>query len=249
MDNLLDRLSRRRKETILLLDEVQELARSRDNTPLVAALRTSLDTRGGRLQTVFTGSSREGLAAMFSARQAPFFHFATPIELPPLAEPFVDHILETFHRVSRRTLSRGDALAAFERLHANPHFFRVLIEQLLHDPGLAVEPALAAVRERIALDLGYPRDVAGPHRDSARDGAGVGRGRRPALRPAVPPTGRRGDRGSGAVGGRVQAALRRLERAGLADTHTGRWGLVDPEFAAWIREHDGERRRDPNLQS
>ena len=39
--------------------------------------------------------------------------------------------------------------------------------------------------------------------------------------------------------GRIQAALRRLERLGLADTHTGDRALVDPEFAAWIRENDG----------
>ncbi len=38
--------------------------------------------------------------------------------------------------------------------------------------------------------------------------------------------------------GRVQAALRRLERLGRADTHTGGWALVDSEFAAWIREHN-----------
>ena len=37
--------------------------------------------------------------------------------------------------------------------------------------------------------------------------------------------------------GRVQAALRRLERLRLADTQTGDWILDDPELAAWIREN------------
>ncbi|MCY4431749.1 MAG: hypothetical protein OXC11_15355 [Rhodospirillales bacterium] len=36
--------------------------------------------------------------------------------------------------------------------------------------------------------------------------------------------------------GRVQAALRRLQRLGIADTHTGAWALVDPEFTDWIRD-------------
>ena len=36
--------------------------------------------------------------------------------------------------------------------------------------------------------------------------------------------------------GRVQAALRRLQRLGIADTHTGAWSLVDPEFTAWTRD-------------
>ena len=156
LDNLLERVSRRSKATILLLDEVQELARSPGNAPLVAALRTGLDRRSDRLRTVFTGSSRDGLAAMFSARRAPFFHFATPIDLPALGEAFVDHMIETFRVVSRRTLARPGMLSAFERLHANPHFFRVLLDTLLHDPHLAVEPALARVRDRIAVDLGYP---------------------------------------------------------------------------------------------
>ena len=84
LDDLLGWVSRKARPTILLLDEVQELARSRSNSPLVAALRTGLDKRREGLRAVFTGSSRAGLAAMFSNREAPFFHFATPIDLPGL---------------------------------------------------------------------------------------------------------------------------------------------------------------------
>ena len=239
LDDLLERASRKRRATILLLDEAQELARARGNAPLVAALRTSLDKRSDRLKAVFTGSSREGLAAMFSARQAPFFHFATPIELPALDAPFVDHVLGAFRKVARRALKRRDMLRAFEKLHANPYFFRVLVETLLHDPALDVDTALGRVRERIATDLGYPGAWLGltpVQRATARVLAGgAGRPFSRRFRHAVgialgeepPPA------------GRIQAALRRLERLGLADTHTGDWALVDPEFAAWIRENDG----------
>ena len=239
LDDLLERASRKRRATILLLDEAQELARARGNAPLVAALRTSLDKRSDRLKAVFTGSSREGLAAMFSARQAPFFHFATPVELPALDAPFVDHVLGAFRKVARRTLKRRDMLRAFEKLHANPYFFRVLVETLLHDPALDVDTALGRVRERIAADLGYPGVWLGltpVQRATARvlaDGGGRPFSRRfrhaagVALGEETPPA------------ARIQAALRRLERLGLADTHTGDWALVDPEFAAWIRENDG----------
>lgn len=238
LDDLLERVSGRSKATILLLDEVQELARSGGNAPLVAALRTGLDRRSDRLRTIFTGSSRDGLAAMFSARRAPFFHFATPIDLPTLGAAFVDHMIETFRVVSRRTLGRRGMLSAFERLHANPHFFRVLLDTLLHDPHLTVETALARVRDRIAVDLGYPETwlaLTPVQRATARALAcGADRPFGRAFRQQV------GD----AIGesapspGRVQAALRRLERLGLADTSTGGWALVDPELAAWIREYD-----------
>ena len=239
LDDLLERASRKRRATLLLLDEVQELARTRGNAPLVAALRTSLDKRSDRLKAVFTGSSREGLAAMFSARRAPFFHFATPIELPSLGTPFVDHVLGTFRRVSRRTLARRDLLRAFEKLHANPYFFRMLVETLLHDPALDVEAALGRVRERIAADLGYPGvwlGLAPVQRATARVLAGgAGRPFSQRFRQAVGVA--LGEEAPSAA--RIQAALRRLERLGLADTHTGDWALVDPELAAWIRENDG----------
>ena len=237
LDDLIGRVSRRRRPTILLMDEVQELARSRDNTPLVAALRTSLDKRTERIRTVFTGSSREGLAAMFSARQAPFFHFATPIELPPLEEPFVDHMVATFSAVSGRTPKRDDLIGAFEQLHGNPYFFRLLIDVLLHSPDLDVDAALGTVRDRIAVDLGYANAWLGLpplHRGIVQ---ALASGRKhpygETFRRVV--GGFSGD--APPTPGKVQAALKRLQRSGQVDTHTGEWALVDPEFAAWVREY------------
>ena len=239
LDELLGRASHRRRATVLMLDEVQELARGEDNAPLVAALRTGLDKRSDQLKTVFTGSSQYGLAAMFAARQTPFFHFATPINLPPLGEPFVDHLLETCRRTTHRTMDRGAMLAAFQALHVNPYFFRLLVETMILDPILTVERALEQVRYRIADELGYSdmwlrltpvqRAVTGalaqgidkPFSRAARDGMGAqldSDGRAPSS-------------------GRVQAALRRLRRLGLANADSGGWKLADPEFAAWIREH------------
>ena len=237
LDDLLERVSGRRKATILLLDEVQELARVRENTSLVAALRTSLDKRAERLRAVFTGSSREGLAAMFSARQAPFFHFATPIVLPSLGEPFVDHVLDTFEKVSQRTPQRNEMLSAFERLHANPYFFRVLIETMLHDPGLTVGSALEQVRDRLAVDLGYPRTWLALSAIQRAVAQALAHGaKRPFGQPFRRALGVALGEDAPSVG-RVQAALRRLERLGLADTQTGDWTLADPEFAVWIREN------------
>ncbi len=238
LDDLIGRASRRTRNTILLMDEVQELARSQDNRPLVAALRTSLDKRTERIRTVFTGSSREGLAAMFSARQAPFFHFATPIELPPLGEPFVDHMTAAFSTVSGRTPNRGELIDAFTQLHGNPYFFRLLIDVLLYSPDLDVGAALATVRDRIAVDLGYANAwVALPplHRGVVQAlAAGHKRPYSKAFRRAV---------GSYSgeefpTAGRVQAALKRLERSGHLDAYAGEWALVDPEFAAWVRSQE-----------
>lgn len=245
LDDLVDRVSRGRKVTLLMLDEVQELARHKDDTPLVAALRTSLDKRSDRLRAVFTGSSRNGLAAMFSAREAPFFHFTTPVDLPALGEPFVEYLLDNSRRRAQRTLDRSAMLKAFDTLHMNPHSFRLLIEQMIMDPSLTVESALEQVRFRIADELGYRKTwlklrpiqratasalaqgVDKPFSEPGRDTIGAwlgGKDRTPSP-------------------SQVQTALRRLQRLDLADPDNGGWRLDDPEFAAWLREHDASRKR------
>ena len=238
LDDLLGRVARKGRPTILLLDEVQELARSRANVSLVAALRTGLDKRRDGLRAVFTGSSRTGLAAMFSDREAPFFHFATPIDLPALGEAFVDHLAAVFQRTAKRTLDRDGLLDAFNRLHRNPYFIRLLIQRMLYDPEHTVSSALEDVRVRIAADLGYPEAwlaLTPIQRETARalaTGASrpFSRNFRAALGAALG-----GDAPSAA---RVQAALRRLERLGIVDAGRGGWEIADPGFGGWITAGD-----------
>lgn len=236
LDDLLERLSKRKKATILLLDEIQELAKSSGNAPLIAALRTSLDKRSSRLKAVFTGSSREGLAAMFSAREAPFFHFATPIDLEDLKDPFVDHLIKIFKKSSKRALNRKDMLSAYSKLHGNPYFFRNLIDLLMLNPSLTAKEGVEHVRQQIAIELGYPKiwlaltpiqratahalakGINKPFSETARSMMGK------LMKESMPST------------ARVQAALRKLNKMGLADTYTGGWALDDPEFAAWVRK-------------
>lgn len=237
LDDLLERLSRKRKATILLLDEVQELSHDLNNASLIAALRTSLDKRSDRLKVVFTGSSREGLVAMFNARQAPFFHFATPLDLPPLDEKFVDHLLKVFKKTTKRKLDRDEIAAAFNQLHRNPYFFRTLIETLLLNTDNSIAETLEQVRYRIAADLGYAKTwltlsaiqraiahtladgIVKPFSEASRTILGH------ILDEEPPST------------ARVQSALRKLSKLGLADTYTGTWALDDPELAQWIRDN------------
>lgn len=234
LDELLGRVSMRSKPTILLLDEVQELARSDDNHALVAALRTSLDKRPDQLRSVFTGSSREDLAAMFAARQAPFFHFATPIDLPSLGEPFVDHILKTMANVAQRRPHRQEMLTAFNALHGNPYYFRTLVESMLLNPGLTTATALSEVRHRIAAELGFPNiwlSLTPLQRAVAQvllhHGKPFSQSARAAMAENLD--------GELPSPGRIQAALRRLQRLGLVDRQNGGWRIADPEWADWVR--------------
>ncbi|MGE0849197.1 MAG: AAA family ATPase [Hyphomicrobiaceae bacterium] len=236
IDELLGKLSRKAKPTILMLDEVQELAAEPANRPLVAALRTSLDKRRDGLAAVFTGSNRDALAAMFSDRQAPFFHFATSIELEPLGRPFVEHLLAAFHRATGERLDTAAALAAFEDLHGNPFFFRKLLELLLPESKRDIKTALERLRIGLAANLGYDRlwlslnplqralahtlarGTQTPFGEANR--AEIGR-----LTNTPPPT-----------IAQTQTALRRLVRLNVVTRIDGNTAYVfdDPELARWI---------------
>ena len=201
-----------------------------DVTP--ARLVTGLITERG-----IADASREGLAALFAARQAPFFHFATPIDLPALGEPFVDHILATMADAAQRRPDRDEMLDAFDVLHRNPYYFRALVETVILNPSLATDTALREARHRIAAELGYQDiwlslsplqravaqavlDQTKPFSQSSRDFMAA------KLDEGMPSH------------SRIQAALRRLQRLGLADREGGGWRLADPEWAMWIRGAD-----------
>ena len=129
-------------------------------------------------------------------------------------------------------------LSAFERLHGIPYFFRVLIETTLLDPGLTVGSALEQVRDRLAVELGYPRTWLTLTAIQRAVAQALAHGaKQPFGQPFRRALGVTPGENAPSVG-RVQAALRRLERLGLADTQAGDWMLADPEFAAWIREND-----------
>lgn len=236
LDDLLGRLSNTRKPTLLMFDEVQELARSPDNASLIAALRTSLDKRGTGLVTIFTGSSREGLQSMFSAREAPFFHFAATIDLPALDQTFVEHLLKAFDAAAKRRLAKADAMTAFDAVQRNPESFRALLELLMQQPSMTVPEAIEELRGRLAVDRGYPASwlsLSPLQRACARQ----------LVEGVAKPFADVSLRAIGELSGQtapsrsqVQKALQRLVRLGLADQWAGRWTLADGEFAAWIKK-------------
>lgn len=234
LDDLFAAIDGRRRKTIVMLDEVQELARSETNRPLVAALRTSFDTRSDGIRAVFTGSSRAGLRAMFSEREAPFFHFGNQLDLEPLGEAFVDHLIGVHERVTGRRLPRERLVGAFEDLHRSPFYLRGLIELLTLEPGLDVDEALALWRTRLAERLGYAElwrsldalsravliELASgarkPFGNTTREALGARLGTEP------PST------------AQIQTTLRRLARGDLLDRWSKEWSFVDEAFREWV---------------
>ena len=70
IDDLISQLCAK-NPLLLLIDEAQELARTRENELVATALRTAITKHRDKMRVIFTGSSRTRLAHVFSNTDAP----------------------------------------------------------------------------------------------------------------------------------------------------------------------------------
>ncbi|MDD9817186.1 MAG: hypothetical protein OXU61_03475, partial [Gammaproteobacteria bacterium] len=233
LDDLLGKIADRRKPVILLFDEVQELGGDRRLQPLVAALRSSLDKHRDGLAIVFTGSSLAGLKAMFSERKAPFFHFASPIDLPRLGNDFVEHTVKIFNKKQSRQIKPQPAIRAFGRLSRNPYLFCSFITYLMHT-AKGLNKALEAFIVKKALQSSFPeawRSMTPIQQAVAR--ALAQGSNKPYSKETRQRLGEWMGEGAPPIH-RVQSALQKLSRENIARKWGNTWSLDNEAFAAWV---------------
>ncbi|MEM9840542.1 MAG: ATP-binding protein [Pseudomonadota bacterium] len=235
LDQYCDRLANEEHPTILLFDEFQELATSEDTASIVAALRTSLDTRKRSLVSVFTGSSQEGLRKMFSAKDAPFYRFATQTTLPQLGDDFVDHQLGVFKSKAKRKIDRDDALRIFREVEHNPLFFQQWLIALMAYEELNADTAVAHVLDELGTEFGFAAiweklgslDRA-TLRMLAEDSPQI-------YTEAVAAKMAKLTNQPRPSGAKVQASVRKLSRYGAIEKVAKDWQIQDPLFGTWTR--------------
>ena len=235
LDQYCERLASDNKPAFLLFDEFQELEKAENAAPVIAALRTSLDKRTDGLVAVFTGSSQEGLRQVFSERDAPFFRFATPIDLPVMEDEFVDHQLKAFRGASKAKIEKKKALEIFRRFDGNPLFFQRWLMKIAIHPDMSETDAIDAVQADLAEEFGFNRrwlDLNSNQRIMARmlamrvDQVYGKNGIEfiEALTQRKPPS-----------KSALQAAIGRLSRLGIVDKWDEEWRIGDPLFESWIK--------------
>ena len=242
LDDLIERVVGHRKRgrrglTILVLDEAQELAARARDRRVVAALRSSLDRRIGSLASIFAGSDRRRLEAMFADRRAPFFRFGSAWQLPELPDDFAIHMAKRLREAADVSLSPRDAIAAFNALDRNPYVFhRHFLHRLIEQPGAPLALALAASKEvlagvsdherawraltplqqRVAMRIATLRGNACVYHKGSRQALGRELGVDAVAKSSV------------------QAALRRLERLGVVAKDDPGWRIADDGMRAWL---------------
>lgn len=142
-------------KVVLLMDEIQALAKDEKNLPFVTALRTVLDVNKDKIKVIFTGSSREGLKKMFSAKDAPFFHFGQNLSFPQFGAEFTDYLAEKYCSIAQKSLDKTQLWKAFEELGKLPQLIRSLVERLILHPELSINKAKQDLLEELASDRSF----------------------------------------------------------------------------------------------
>ncbi|QIM69549.1 ATP-binding protein [Basfia succiniciproducens] len=129
------------KPVLMLLDEVQELARIKGTEQMVKSLRTGLDINQNQVKVIFTGSSTNGLRAMFNDNKAAFFHFAHPLDFPNLGKDFIEFLAGIYQQRTNKILDTDLLYHYFERFHFSPLYLRAVIQDMILNPTLSLEVA------------------------------------------------------------------------------------------------------------
>lgn len=155
VSDIIGHIASSKRPTLLLLDEVQELARIRHSDGLIRALRTGLDINQRQIKTIFTGSSTNGLRTMFHDSKAPFFHFAHHLDFPVFGREFTDFLAAICEQRNHSSLNRDAFYRAFERLNHTPLYMRAMAQDMIVNPALSIEEATQIRIEQMQENSGF----------------------------------------------------------------------------------------------
>lgn len=141
INEILNQIAKDNKPTLMLLDEVQELARMKNSEGVVRSLRTGLDINKNKIKVIFTGSSTNGLRAMFNDSKAPFFHFSHAIDFPLLDQGFTDFLADIYQQRTGNQLDKTAFFSLFEKLNYTPLYLRAITQDMIINPFLSLENA------------------------------------------------------------------------------------------------------------
>ncbi len=149
----------RRRGVLLMLDEAQSLAASRNALNEISALRAAFQMNPGKFAPVFTGSSRVRLEQLFNDSNAPLFKYGDEVEFPSLDAGFVNYVLSLARKLSNLRLDPKGALAVFEALGHRPGEFIGLVRSMMRAgisnfaAGLAKKLLADQERARVAVQM------------------------------------------------------------------------------------------------
>lgn len=119
------------RPTLLMLDEVQQLAEIDAKQGQVATLRAIAQNPKNTVRLVMTGSSQAKLVELFTKAGSPMYGFARLDAFPTLDDGYVDLLLRHFKKKHpAKDLDRAELVNAFDSLGRRPVEMRTLVHWL-----------------------------------------------------------------------------------------------------------------------
>jgi len=129
--DIVKRCRNEKRDCLVVIDEIQHLATSERFATFAATLRSALDVSGSDIGVLFTGSSRADLQKCFEDTRAPFFGFANMVDFQPMSHDYIDHLEETYFKITGKSLRQGYLGGIFEEAGRNAQIVRSLVERMI----------------------------------------------------------------------------------------------------------------------
>jgi hypothetical protein len=223
---------------LLLLDEVQELAKSVNGAQAMKAVRAVVNRHkaDGRVLLLMTGSSKEGLAQLFAAHAQPSFGLAERQDFPVLGRDYVEHVIARANESRSRNhkLRVDEFVTAFAAMDHRPADLEAFVGHVATYNVVDVVGAVVAFQRSR-----YPVD-----RLEQRFNAWTPLQRILLAEIAAGATELTGQKmvhsvtaklGTSVTPGGIRKALTSLPADILSNPERGVYLLVDPIFASWLR--------------
>ena len=232
MDSLRDFINNTKSLVHVALDEFQEIVTLKEALQIEGIMRTQIQQQ--QASYFFIGSRRRILLGIFNERQRPFFQSAInyPLKLLP-SEELAKFIAEQFKKNQREcTLIMAKKLASLTGFH--PYYSQKLAFFVYELSKRVTEESITLAMERLILSEKPVSEAIlqglSPHQRLLLQALAK------EASPRLLASGYIQKHGLGSVGG-VQHSSKQLEELDLIekDEETGKWRLVDPILATWLR--------------
>lgn len=116
---------------LLLLDEFQDLAKSKNYLNFCSDLRTAINMNQENIKVIFTGSSKNKLSSFFRDYNQPFYNFGSSLELEDLDEDFVKHIISVYTNNTKDiSIDYKEVYDAFLKTNKTPYYVAETLRRL-----------------------------------------------------------------------------------------------------------------------
>ena len=225
------------KRILLLLDEVQELAKHKTGELAMKAVRAVANKHkaDGRVLLLMTGSSREGLAQLFAAHGQPSFGLAERQDFPVLGRDYVEHVVARANasRARAHKLKAENFVEAFAMMGHRPADLEAFVGHVAtYNVADVVGAVPGFLRSRYPPDLLEQRFSAFTPLQRillAEIAAGATEMTGQKMLGAVA-----AKLGTSVTAGGVRKALVSLPEDVLSNPDRGVYAIVDPMLASWL---------------